>query len=61
MADQQQQGAEQGAGEELGIEVAQAGNQHHQPVQAGVALFLDQSHQALVECLQMRPAEQQGP
>lgn len=54
---QQEDTAEQRAGDELGAEIAEPGDHHHHRVQVGVAMLLDQRHQALVEVLEVRPGD----
>ncbi|MNJ52008.1 hypothetical protein D3C77_473260 [compost metagenome] len=56
---QQQQAGQQTTEEELGTKITHARDQYHAAIDDIAAMFLDQGHQALVEFMQIRPAEKQ--
>ncbi|MNP15256.1 hypothetical protein D3C76_1076080 [compost metagenome] len=56
---EQQQASQQAAEEQLGAEVAQPRDQYHGAVDHLAAVLLDQCHHALIELVQIRPAEEQ--
>ena len=58
LAGQQQQGDQHAGDDELGAEIAEAGNQHHAAVDGAAAMLLNQCHQALVELHQVGKADE---
>ncbi|MNP41996.1 hypothetical protein D3C76_1357300 [compost metagenome] len=58
LAGKQQQAGQQGAEKQLRAEIAQPGHQYHGAVDGLAAMFLHQGHHALVEFVQVRPAEE---
>ena len=58
LAGKQQQAGQQGAEKQLRAEIAQPGHQYHGAVDGLAAMLLHQCHHALVELVQVRPAEE---